>query len=79
MRPFLQDKVLKNGPNKSCEIQPLKIETIYGLFKQNTSSQFFKGILQQNLFDSFLNTLSYFQTEILLILTENVYHPGWYR
>ena len=55
-------KVFRNGPNKNCGRQPLKIFKWYGLPKQTKSLQIFKGCHPQVLLGPFLNTLTHIRS-----------------
>ena len=52
------DKVFKNGPNKICGRQPLKIRRNIVCLNRSYLFKFIKGCLPQILFGPFLNTLS---------------------
>ena len=52
------DKVFKNGPNKICGRQPLKIRRNIVCLNRSYLFKFIKGCLPQISFGPFLNTLS---------------------
>ena len=73
---FIWVKVFKNGPSKTCGRQPLKIRSDMVCLSRSYHFKFFKGCLQQTLLGPFLNTLTHFISD-QLVLKHLLYKYSW--